>query len=146
MQKLHVLWSLTLAIALALLMLGLVSVYPVLNSQAATQDEITEFQFYRNTAVAADGCSQPVNARINGNLELQLDVVMPTVNTATFTVYHSNDGVTYSAGWEAATELVTDTHVLTYQADNNHGVFTKLCANVSTTDTLTVTSRGLFKP
>lgn len=144
MKKLQ---SVLSVVVLSLLALALAAaLLPVYQGSAASQDEIVEFQFWRAQGLTADACSSPVNARINNNVEVQLVLTMPTVNTATFTLYHSNDGVSYSAGWAPASALVTDTNVLTYQADNNHGVFTKICADVTTSDRFTVTSRGLFKP
>lgn len=145
MKKLQ---SVLSVIVLALLALAVAwQLLPVYQGSAATQDEIVEFQFWRAQGLTADACSNPVNARINSTAEIQLDIVsMPTVNTTTFTLYHSNDGVTYYAGGVVASAVVTNGGVLSYSAANNHGVFTKICADVSGSDRFTVTSRGLFKP
>lgn len=137
--------SLLSVIVLALLAIVIAwQLLPVTQGSAATQDEIVEFQFWRTQGLIADGCSSAVNARINTKVQPSLIVTMPTVNTTTFSLQHSNDGVFWHDGADIGSDIVTDTSTLTEVT--NLGVFTRLCADVATADRFTVTSRGLFKP
>lgn len=150
--------SVLVATAALLLFVGLVSFGPSYNASAAPQAAVTpvanvvhsgvrsdNLTFWTTEVITQDGCSALLNIQDHAKVDLQWVIDQGTTNTTTFTTRWTNTGSTAN--------LVTDATVVSANAADatSGGQFAlfgrQACiyADVSNTNTLTVTFIGVAK-
>lgn len=99
--------------------------------------------FWSSQVITADGGSTVFVLPKYEALDLQYNIDQTDVNTVTLKLQHSNDAVNWTDGLTLVSDNGADASAL--QQYTNFGIYTRVYADVTDSDTVTVTAIGVAK-